>query len=183
MVRSRVSVCWALALLAGCEPEIGSPCDVNQAEVDKLVPPKEGTNNLVQDVGFDNCNQGFCLSVDGSRGFCTKKCESDRECAEAGDGFLCQEAVVFGPLACLDYEDPLLARPDTEPSGQTCEEGVVCPDAESCFSEGTLTNTCGVPGRDCLTGDNGGKSPNPTRYCAASPDVLVARDEQFGRAQ
>lgn len=166
----------------GCEPEIGSPCDDNQAKVDELVPRVEGTNNLVQDVTLENCSQGFCLSFQGSRPYCTKFCEADNQCAEAGPGFTCTDVVTFGPLACSDYEDPQEPREDVESSGADCAESSECPEGEVCFSAGDFEGTCGVPGRDCLTGENGGKSPAQLKYCAADPDVIAARDEQFGRS-
>ena len=166
----------------GCEPEVGSPCDDNEAEVDELVPQKEGTNNLVQDVGFDNCSEAFCLSFAGSRPFCTKKCEADLECAEGGEGFTCTDVVTFGPLACIDYEDPIEPQPGTDPSGEACEaDGDCTVEDEACFTVGDFAGTCGIPGRDCLTGPGGGKSEAQLRYCAASPDVITARDVQFGR--
>ena len=167
----------------GCEPEIGSPCDDNEAEVNDLVPQKAGTNNLVQDVGFDNCSQAFCLSFAGSRPFCTKKCEADLECAEAGAGFVCTDVVTFGPLACVDYEDPLEPQDGTDASGEECAGDTDCTVAdETCFLLGAFANTCGIAGRDCLTGPDGGKSEGQIRYCAASPDVIDARDLQYGRA-
>lgn len=165
----------------GCEPEIGSPCDDNQAKVDELVPRVEGTNNLVQDVTLENCSQGFCLSFQGSRPFCTKFCEAEAQCAEGGAGFTCQEVVTFGPLACSDYEDPLAPRPDVESSGADCGDGGECPEGEVCFAAGDFEGTCGVPGRDCLTGPANGKSEAQLFYCAADPDVIQARDDQLGR--
>lgn len=168
---------------AGCEPEIGSPCDDNEAKVNELVPQVDGTNNLVQDVTLENCSQGFCLSFQGSRPFCTKFCEADAQCAEAGPGFTCLDVVTFGPLACSDYEDPLLPQPGTEPSGEECEVDTDCTqEGETCFPGGPLESTCGTAGRDCLTAADGGKSEAQLRYCAADPDVIAERDAQFGRA-
>jgi hypothetical protein len=89
----------------GCEPEIGSPCDPDDKLVASLLKPKKGTNNLVQDVRLDNCSQGLCASVDGSRGFCTVRCEDDLECTGAGAAFGCGKIIEFGPLACRDYDD------------------------------------------------------------------------------
>lgn len=168
----------------GCEPEIGSPCDDNEDEVNNLVPQRPGTNNLVQDVGFDNCTQAFCLSADGGRPFCTKKCEADIECAEAGEGFSCSaDVAVFGPTACLDFEDPFLPQPGSaDPSGAPCAVSEDCTvEGEDCFIGGEFVDTCGFVGRDCLTGPGGGKSEFPISYCTASPDVIAARDLQFGR--
>jgi hypothetical protein len=95
----------ALFLAVGCEPEIGSPCDPDEKLVESLVKPKKGTNNLVQDVRLDNCSQGLCASIDGSRGFCTVRCEDTLECSGAGAAFDCGKIIEFGPLACRDYDD------------------------------------------------------------------------------
>jgi hypothetical protein len=95
---------FPLALAAACEPEIGSPCDPDTDLVEELVQPKPGTNNLVQNVKLDNCkSQSLCASVNGSRGFCTVRCEGDLECAGAGEGFKCLQVIDFGPLACRDF--------------------------------------------------------------------------------
>jgi hypothetical protein len=169
---------WALA----CEPEIGSPCDPDTKFVNDLVTQEPGTNNLVLDVRLDNCTQGFCLSTDGSRPYCTKRCEADIECAEAGAGFTCQEVVAFGPLACSDYEDP--NEPRDGSSGATCSGGTGCTGDETCFvAPSEHADTCGIPGRDCLTGGDGGQSTQPYKYCAAtSTDIIVQRDKQYGRS-
>jgi hypothetical protein len=184
-IRVTVLFAAAAALGVGCEPEIGSPCD-DEAEVLKFIQPKAGTSPLVLRPAFQNCSQGLCLSIDGSRPFCTKRCEDDLECAEAGDGFTCStDDVIFGPNACRDFEDPTQPRPGAEAaSGAPCAaEGDPCAvEGESCFTAGPSADTCGFPGRDCLTGPDGGQSEAAFGYCAASPDVIAARDAQFGRA-
>ncbi len=112
--RSKTAPFWlftlvCLAASSACiEPEVGGLCDPDARGVKDKVKPKAGTDNLVRDVGLDNCSQALCASVDGSRGFCTVLCETDLECASAGDGFKCAEIVEFGPLACRDYS------PDTD---------------------------------------------------------------------
>ncbi|MCC7074584.1 MAG: hypothetical protein IT383_24970 [Deltaproteobacteria bacterium] len=173
--------CSALPLALACEPEIGSPCDPDTDFVDQLVEQVAGTNNLVLDVRLDNCTQGYCLSTDGSRPYCTKRCETDLECAEAGGGFVCQEVVAFGPLACADYEDP--NEPSEGSSGVACAGGTGCSGDEVCFEEPSdHADTCGLPGRDCLTGDGGAQSSQTLMYCAASEvSVIEDRDVQFGR--
>lgn len=182
-----LSVCVAtLSVLCalGCEPEIGGLCDPSQDKVQKAVEQSRGTNNLVQDVSLDNCSQGFCLSTDGSRPYCTKECAADIECAEAGADFTCQEVIAFGPLACQDFEDPLEEQPGKagQSSGAACQSSDDCSVAgESCFPAGALEGTCGFAGRDCLTGENNGQSLLPLKYCAASPDIIAERDRQFGR--
>lgn len=178
----------AFLILAGalaCEPEIGGLCDPVAANVAGAVEQKAGTDNLVQDVKLDNCSQGFCLSTDGSRPYCTKRCTADLECQEAGPGFTCQEVVAFGPLACQDYEDPLAEDPAKAgaSSGAACSTSADCSvEGETCFPAGELKGKCGFAGRDCLTGENGGQSPVPLKYCEAPPDVIAKRDTQFGRA-
>jgi len=171
-----VGVC-ALGSLA-CEPEIGGLCDPDPKKVADHIEVKKGTNNLVQDVELDNCSQGFCLSTDGSRPYCTKQCEGDIECAEAGEGFTCQAVINFGPLACQDFEQFAEGS-----SLDKCNEDGTCDAGDETCQADVTTNekVCGVPGKDCLTGDGGAFSSNPLKYCAASPDVIAARDKQFGR--
>lgn len=171
-----------LPLAIACEPEIGGICDPDTDFVDQLVEQVPGTNNLVLDVRLDNCTQGFCLSTDGSRPYCTKRCEADIECAEAGEGFVCEEVVTFGPLACDDYEDP--NEPQEGSSGAACAGGAGCANtAETCFeAPSEAADTCGIPGRDCLTGEGGAQSSQAFKYCAASDvSIIEDRDVQFGR--
>ncbi|HEY1100771.1 MAG TPA: hypothetical protein VGF99_17660 [Myxococcota bacterium] len=101
---SLVAVVCALGM--GCEPELGGICDPDENKVLTRVRVAAGINDLVRDVAFDNCDEALCASIDGSRPFCTKSCETDLECAEAGEGFVCQQIVQFGELACLDYTPP-----------------------------------------------------------------------------
>lgn len=171
----------ALPIAIGCEPEIGGLCDPDTDFVNQLVEQVPGTNNLVLDVRLDNCTQGFCLSTDGSRPYCTKRCEADIECSEAGAGFTCQEVVAFGPLACDDYEDP--NEPRDGSTGAACSGGAGCSGEEICFEEPSeAVDTCGLPGRDCLTGEGGAQSTQTYRYCAAtSVDIIKDRDTQYGR--
>ncbi|MDP2344892.1 MAG: hypothetical protein Q8O67_28360 [Deltaproteobacteria bacterium] len=100
-----------LVIAVGCEPEIGLPCDPDQDKVLERVKVGAGTNDLVKDVAFDTCSTALCTSTDGSRPYCTKQCEADIECAEAGAGFTCQQVVDFGVLACQDFT-PLDECPD-----------------------------------------------------------------------
>jgi hypothetical protein len=102
---------------SACEPEVGQPCDPNEEKVLDTVKVIPGSNDLVRDVGFDNCSNALCLSVDGSRPYCTKPCESDLECAEAGPGFTCQRVIDFGELACFDF----IPEADCDPSGYPCD--------------------------------------------------------------
>ena len=143
-----------LLVVAACESEIGLPCDANTKEVLSKVDVKSGKNDLVRDVSFDNCSQALCASVDGGRPFCTKECEADSECAEAGAGFTCQAIVNFGQLACVDYTPVDACDADGDGNGYPCD----CFDAD------------GVP------------SKKLRKYCAASPATLAARDEEYGRA-
>ncbi len=176
-----LSVLFVLVTVAGglaCEPEVGGLCDPDPKKVADHIEVKKGTNNLVQDVELDNCSEGFCLSTDGSRPYCTKQCEADIECAEAGEGFTCQAVINFGPLACQDYEQ----FKDNKTSGDCQADGTCTNTDETCQVDVTDgQQKCGVPGKDCLTGDNGAFSALPLKYCAASPDVIAARDKQYGR--
>lgn len=84
----------------GCEPEVGSPCGAAEL-VEARVAPETGENRLVQDLAFENCSQGLCASVDGSRPFCTRGCETDLDCG--AEGFTCARLITFGRLACDDW--------------------------------------------------------------------------------
>ncbi len=99
----------------GCEPELGGLCDPAENKVLDRVKVLAGTNDLVRDVAFDNCQEALCTSTQGSRPYCTKACEADIECAEAGDGFTCQQIVQFGELACIDYTPADECAPDGSP--------------------------------------------------------------------
>ncbi len=147
------SMSSAFLLVVGCESEVGQPCDANTKEVLSKVEVKAGKNDLVRDVSFDNCSQALCASIDGGRPFCTKECEADSECGEAGPGFTCQEIIRFGALACIDY------TPLDECDGDGNGDGYPC----DCFDKE------GLP------------SKKLRKYCTAPPDVLDARDEQYGR--
>jgi hypothetical protein len=139
---------------AGCEAEVGLPCDPNTSEVLRKVEVEAGKNDLVRDVSFDNCSQALCASVDGGRPFCTKECESDVECADAGEGFTCAEVVTFGQLACFDFTPAEECDADGDGNGYPC---------------------------DCFDAD-GAPSEQVRKYCSAPPSVIAARDEAAGRA-
>ena len=143
-----------LVVVSACESEVGLPCDPNTKEVLAKVEVKAGKNDLVRDVSFDNCSQALCTSIDGGRPFCTKECEADSECAEAGEGFVCGEIVNFGQLACIDFTPAEQCDADGDGNGFPCD----CFDAD------------GVPSKQLR------------KYCAAPPAALAARDEQYGRA-
>lgn len=101
---------------AGCEPEVGSPCGPKDF-VDARVVQEPGQNDLVRDLGFEACKQGLCASVDGSRPFCTKSCETNLDCN--ADGFTCGRLVSFGQLACEDWTpENDCVQPDGTPSEQ-----------------------------------------------------------------
>jgi hypothetical protein len=105
-MRASSTLFVVLALVAGsaCEPELGSPCD-NKEVVDQLVRQEPGKNDLVQSVRFDRCSAALCASVDGSRPFCTRTCETDTDCTIDDPAFVCAPIVQFGALGCRDFED------------------------------------------------------------------------------
>ena len=151
----RFWVCAAVVglVVLGCEPNVGSPCDPDEAKVLERMQIEPGKTDLVLDVAFDGCDQPLCASTNGSRPYCTKQCEADVECAEAGAGFTCQAIVSFGALACVDYI-PL----------------------DQCDADGTGD---GLP-CDCVD-ESGAPSQLVKKYCAASPATIAARDEAYGR--
>src|SRR5688500_1852495 len=77
---------FTIAFASACEPEVGRPCGPADY-VDGRVVQEPGKNDLVRNFGFEECPQALCASVDGSRPFCTIRCETDLDCA--ADGFVC----------------------------------------------------------------------------------------------
>ncbi len=148
------AVVSAVLAATACEPEIGAPCDPNQNRVLERVKVQAGTNDLVRDVSLESCSQALCASTNGSRPYCTKQCEADIECAEAGEGFTCQSIISFGQLACIDFTPANQCGPNGDGQG-----GFPC---------------------DCFTAD-GTPSDKLRKYCAASPETIAARDKEFGR--
>lgn len=119
MISARPFVLASLSLsgllLAACEPEVGMPCSANTEYVKDRVVQESGYLDLVRDINFENCTSLLCVSSDGSRPYCTRPCDTDLDCG--ADGFVCQQAVNFGPLACKDNEEfPTCIRPDGTPS-------------------------------------------------------------------
>ena len=98
---TRVFIFLPLFLATGCEPELGAPCSPDGKFVKASVEQRAGSNDLVQNVNFENCSQAFCLSSDGSRPYCTKRCQRDLDCNVSG--FTCEQVVQFGQLACEDW--------------------------------------------------------------------------------
>lgn len=115
-------ILWALGGAfggLGCEPEVGMPCSDNAAYVGSVMQSEPDRIDLVRDINFENCTQLLCLSVDESRPYCTRSCETDLDCG--ADGFVCQRAVNFGPLACRG-EDP--ARTCVESDGSASPQPI-----------------------------------------------------------
>lgn len=119
---SLACVCLAVASLAvgtGCEAEVGSPCSPDPS-LNERVLQEAGRNDLVQDLAFDNCSQGLCGSVDGSRPFCTKRCTTNLDCPA---DFECGQLISFGPLACQDYTEETDCV--TGPNGTMSEDPIL----------------------------------------------------------
>ncbi len=99
---------WAAVLLVSggalffmaCEPEVGSPCSVDQDAVDK-VPRDPDQVTIRQDVAYENCSKAYCMSSYGSRPYCTRRCEGALDCPA---GFECQASIRFGALGCKDWD-------------------------------------------------------------------------------
>ena len=97
-------VVLALGTTIGCEAEVGMPCNNNPDVVDDLTSREPGTNVMVQNLSFENCSQLYCLSADGSRPFCTKRCQSALDCSgNTGEEWTCEQVVAFGQHACEDW--------------------------------------------------------------------------------
>jgi hypothetical protein len=70
----------------------------------------------VNDPGFENCNAFYCASTNGSRPYCTRRCESRLDCDPGGlpclpgkpcnrDNWACEVVIEFGVLACKSLDE------------------------------------------------------------------------------
>jgi hypothetical protein len=126
-----------VAASAACEPEVGRECGQDSFVLERVVVEND-RNDLVQDLGFESCSQGLCASVNGSRPFCTRRCETDLDCA--ADGFVCRELINFGRLACQAWTPELDC---TQADGSPSESPILyCAPAQ-------LDSKCVIAKRDC----------------------------------
>lgn len=103
-----------LALLAGCEANIGGWCANDTDLVNSRVSQEYDT--LSQSVVFENCEQPFCASTGGSRPYCTKRCQSAAECTgNFGEEWSCEQVVKFGRAACVDWSPETDCLNSTQP--------------------------------------------------------------------
>lgn len=94
-----IAVC-ALTVAGTACSELGTQC-VDDPTLQKRVQITPGSIDLVSDVVFENCSQLLCMSDNGSLPFCTIECASNLDCDR--EGFVCTQAVEFGPLACRNW--------------------------------------------------------------------------------
>lgn len=129
-----------LVTSVACEPEVGRPCGSDDFVLDRVVVEND-RNDLVQDLGFE-CQQGLCASVNGTRPFCTRRCETDLDCA--ADGFVCRQLINFGRLACQDW---------TADQDCTQEDGTPSESPILYCAPPQLDAKCVIGQRDCGTVD------------------------------
>ncbi len=89
-----------IAVLTGCEPEdVGIPCDVGKINTD--IPIQLSEQAL-------QCRSRLCIRIKATsaRSLCTKICQDDDDCPQAGDistcneGFACRYGTSVGGLGC-----------------------------------------------------------------------------------
>lgn len=149
-----------VAAAAGCEPEVGRECGQESFVLDRVLVEND-RNDLVQDLGFESCSQGLCASVNGTRPFCTRRCETNLDCA--AEGFECRELINFGRLACQDWT---AERDCTQEDGSPSEAPILyCAPIQ-------LDAKCVVGKRDCDFG-RGDATTCQTLEDSAWPDGAI----------
>ncbi len=95
------SLALSLALACNQDP-LGGPCSEKEDDVYKIMEPKDGDNFISQSpAAFLNCESFVCLSTNGSKPYCTKRCGSSSECGNGnGIEMECKVVTEFGALAC-----------------------------------------------------------------------------------
>src|SRR5438128_1934811 len=64
-------------------PTLGGECSANAA-VTKRVTVRANSNDVVSDPQFDHCDYFLCASTNGSRPYCTRRCETLIDCDPGG---------------------------------------------------------------------------------------------------
>jgi len=129
--------------IACFQPDVGQECSGNEDTIRK-VTVRPNSNDVVSDPGFENCVDFFCASTNGSRPYCTRRCESTFDCN--------------GSMApCLP------GQPDCERNNWSCEVVIE-------FGELACKQTDETGG--CETDPDTGKVKDPVKYCRANDGTM-----------
>lgn len=134
------------------DTDLGQTCSSNEATL-KRVTVKPGSNDVVADPGFENCQDFYCASTNGSVPYCTRRCESNFDCNPGG-------------LPCFDQVPDSI--PCRDRANWNCEV-VIEFGALACTTVDPNTGTCEL---DPVTG----KVKNPVKYCRAKEGFLPQGD-------
>lgn len=155
----------AIVSLAACnEDPLAGPCSDREDEVYAVMVPKDGDNFISQNPAkFTNCDSFICLSTNGSKPYCTKRCASDSECNNAnGVQMECAVVTEFGSLACR------------EPKHEFCDEDACLSTCTSSSDQTTCEKDCKA--ELCCERDEATQGVlEPASYCAAK-DGQIAHD-------
>jgi hypothetical protein len=127
--------------------DLGLVCSVN-AETTARVTVKEGSNDVVSDPGFENCDYFLCASTNGTRPYCTRKCESQLDCDPGGppcipgqacerDNWRCEVLIEFGALACKQIDPDTGTCPSDPATGKVRDPVKYCRAIEGHIEKGT----------------------------------------------
>lgn len=134
-----------VAFAMGCvDDPLAGPCNTEDKEdvVYETMKPKDGDNFISQDpTAFLNCESAICLSTNGTKPYCTKRCTKDDECLNGNDvAMRCRVVTEFGPLACRS------------PKHEYCV-GEDIPEEEVCCQRDEETRAVKDPAKYCAAED------------------------------
>ncbi|MEW5854457.1 MAG: hypothetical protein AB2A00_37120 [Myxococcota bacterium] len=135
------------------QTDLGKPCSCDE-NLQKRVTVKGGSNDLVQDSAFENCESFYCASTNGSRPYCTKRCSSALDCDPGGppcipgqpcarDNWKCEVVIEFGSLACEAPDENGSCELDEE-TGKVKEPARYCRAVDGTLTDDQVQLTCGL---------------------------------------
>lgn len=151
---------WGCDVSAECLPwfkgpaclqqDLGRECSADSTTVAR-VTVKEGSNDVVSDPGFENCDYFLCASTNASRPYCTRKCETQLDCNPLPvpclpgapcpmEDWRCEVLIEFGALACKQI-DPATNGCETDPeTGKVLDPVKYCRAVDGSLPKAQETN-------------------------------------------
>ena len=136
------------------DTDLGQKCTENN-ETLKRVTVKPGSNDVAADPGFENCENFYCASTNGSVPYCTRRCESNFDCNPGGlpcvgnipkeacrprENWNCEVVIEFGALACATV-DPTTGTCELDPdTGKVLNPVKYCRAVEGTIPQGNYTD-------------------------------------------
>jgi hypothetical protein len=136
--------------------DLGQQCSQDKS-LEKRVTIKEGSNDVVRDPAFENCTAFYCASSNGSRPYCTRRCENDADCNPSqlpcipnqpcpADNWDCEVMIEFGELACM-LPDENGECPVDDATGKVADPAKYCRAKDGTLPPGDLTSLAPDAGR------------------------------------